>query len=294
MTNDPALRIAWEKPEGFDPNQYIIAARWFNMEKDKYNEQLRDRWDDPTRKIIAKFDFFPNKTAGGFDKTDSNNHGPVSSDFIGKSWGWADGCYEAREKLFQEHVTYQKGFYWFMANAPEIPERYRKVYSEWGLAKDEFKTSGGWSHTLYVREARRMISDYVATEADCMHTKQCDDPVGMGSYQLDSHNCTRFIDANGRVKNDGDVQLPPKAPYGISYRSVVPKRDQATNLFVPICLSTSHIAYGSIRMEPVFMVLGQSSAVAACMAIDNKTPVQDVKYDKLRTELDKLGQVLKL
>ncbi len=295
MTNDPALRIAWEKPDGFDPRQYIIAARWFQEpNKNDYNEQLRDRWDDPTRKIINKFDFFPNKTAAGFDKTDSNNHGPVASDFIGKSWGWPEGCYEAREKLFQEHVAYQKGFYWFMANSPEIPERYHAAYREWGLAKDEFLTCGGWSHTLYIREARRMISDYVVTEQDTSHQRKCEDPVGMGSYNLDSHNCTRFVNADGKVQNEGDVQTAPKGPYGISYRALTPARGSITNLIVPVCCSTSHIAYGSVRMEPVFMVLGQSAAIAACMAIDSGSTVQDVPYAQLRKKLDDAQQVCKL
>lgn len=293
MTDDPALIIPWEKPEKFDPTQYILAARWFQGEKDQYNEQLRD-WKGNVSDVPSKFDIFPNKTPGGFNKTDTNNHGPVSSDFIGMSWAWADSCYEAREKLFQQHVTYQKGLYWFLANSPEIPERYRKAYSRWGLSKDEFVATGGWSPQLYVREARRMISDYVATEHDCMHTKVADDPVGMGSYQLDSHNCTRFVNAEGKVMNDGDVQVKPKGPYRISYRSIVPKKSECTNLFVPVCCSTSHIAYGSVRMEPVFMILGQSAAVAACMALDAKSAVQDVPYAKLQAELLKLEQVLTL
>jgi len=293
MTDDPSLIIPWEKPEHYDPTQYLLAERWFSGDKDNYNEQVKQK-DGAYTTVPTKFDIFPNKTPGGFHKTDTNNHGPVSSDFIGMSWNWADGCYESREKLFQAHVTYQKGYYWFLANARSIPEQYGIAYRRWGLSKDEFVTTGGWSPQLYVREARRMISDYVATEHDCMHTRQCPDPVGMGSYQLDSHNCTRFINAEGKVMNDGDVQLPPKGPYGISYRSIVPKRDQITNLLVPVCCSTSHIAYGSVRMEPVFMILGESSAIAACMAIDAKQAVQDVPYAKLRVELDRAKQVLEI
>lgn len=293
MTDDPALIIPWEKPAAFDPKQYILAQRWFAGEKDNYNEQVWVR-DGKLSTVPGKFDIFPNNTKGGFHKTDTNNHGPMSSDFIGMSWNWAEGSYEAREKLFQAHVTYQKGLYWFLANDEGVPERYRNAYNRWGLSKDEFVTTGGWSPQLYIREARRMVSDYVATEHDCMHTRKCDDPVGMGSYQLDSHNCTRFVNADGKVMNEGDVQSPPKGPYSISYRSIVPKRGQVTNLLVPVCCSTSHIAYGSVRMEPVFMILGESSAIAACMAIDSNQTVQDVNYSKLRASLDSAQQVLEL
>lgn len=293
MTDDPALKIPWEKPEHFNPQEYILAARWFDGEKDFYNEQLRT-YEGRVSQVPCKFDIFPNRTAGGYFKTDTNNHGPVSSDYIGMSWGWAEGSYEYREKLFQSHVTYQKGLYWFLSNAPEIPDRYRQAYARWGLCRDEFVETGGWSPQLYVREARRMVSDYVITEHDCMHRRQCDDPVGMGSYSLDSHNCTRFVNADGKVMNEGDVQVKPAGPYRISYRSIVPRGSECTNLLVPVCCSTSHIAYGSVRMEPVFMILGQSAAVAACMSIDDASAVQNVSYRKLREELLRLGQVLEL
>ena len=296
MTDDPALRVAWPKPEGYDPKQYELAARWFAFDgKSEWNDILpHSKPFDAQKMAPNKFDVFFNRTPAGHRKTDTNNHGPVSSDYIGANWGWADGCYEDRERIFQQHVTYQKGYYWFMANDERVPQRYRDCYNQWGLPNDEFKTSGHWPHTLYIREARRMISDYVATEHDCMHTVKCDDPVGMGSYALDSHNCTRFVNADGHVMNDGDVQLQPKGPYSISYRSIVPKKDQITNLMVPVCLSCSHIAYGSIRMEPVFMVLGQSAAIAAKLALDAGSAVQDVPYAALRAELDKAKQVTEI
>jgi hypothetical protein len=287
MTDDPALKIDWEKPEKYDPMLYVLAERWFNGEKDVYNEQLTD-----TLPAAKKFDILENKTAGGFFKTDTNNQGPVSSDFIGANHEWPEACFERREELFQAHVNYQKGFYWMMANNPAIPERYRAAYRRWGLSRDEFVATGGWSPQLYVREARRLIGEYVVTEADCMGTRKCEDPVGMGSYALDSHNCCRFVNAEGMVMNEGDVQVPPPGPYGVSYRAMVPKAGECANLLVPVCVSTSHIAYGSVRMEPVFMILGQSAAVAACMAIDGGLPVQAVSYAKLRDELLKSGQVL--
>jgi hypothetical protein len=292
MTDDPALKIEWPKPDDFDPALYVLATRWFNGEKDDYNEQIPGFKKTPD--LPRKFDAFPNRTPGGFLKTDTNNHGPVSSDFIGANHEWPDGCYETREKLFQAHVSYQQGLYWHLANSPEIPDRYRKAYGRWGLSKDEFTTCGGWSCQLYVREARRMVADYLVTEHDCTHARKCEDPVAMGSYNLDSHNCCRFVNADGKVLNDGDVQVPPAGPYGISYRAVIPKAQEATNLFVPVCCATSHIAYGSVRMEPVFMALGQSCAVAAALAIKTGSSVQQVKYAELEKQLLELKQVLRI
>jgi len=289
LTDDPALKIPWPKPAVFDPLQYVLATRWFSGDKDKWNDQLHgDR--------LAKFDIFPNKTPGGFHKTDTNNHGPVSSDFIGANHDWPAADYATREKIFQRHVNYQMGFYWHMANAPEIPERYRQAYRRWGLPADEFADTGHWPHQLYIREARRMVSDYVLTENDCRHARQADDAVGMGSYNMDSHNCSRFVkieNGQARVLNDGDVQAPPAGPYPVSYRSIVPRRGECENLLVPVCLAASHIAYGSVRMEPVFMVLGESTAAAACQALDEEKPVQDIDVPKLRQRLLTDGQVLK-
>lgn len=288
MTDDPVLRIPWAQPADYAPAQYELARRWFCSEKDAYNEQLRTPGGPP-----AKFDILPRRTAGGFHKTDTNNHGPVSSDFIGANHAWPEADYATRERLFQAHVSYQQGLYWCLANDPAIPARYREAYSRWGLPRDEFVDTGHWPHQLYVREARRMVADYVITERDCMGTARPDDPVGMGSYTLDSHNCSRFIHA-GRVLNDGDVQVPPTDPYPISYRCLVPRRGECANLLVPVCISASHIAYGSARMEPVFMVLGESAALAASLAIDHGLAVQAVPYARLRGSLDAAQQVLAL
>jgi hypothetical protein len=294
MTDDPSLKIDWQKPERYDPRLYELAGRWFRSDKDGYNDQLSANRNDPT--VPAKFDPLPNKTRGGFFKTDTNNHGAVSSDFIGANYQWPEASYARREEIFQAHVSYQQGYYWFVANDPGVPDRYRKAYQRWGLPRDEFEQSANWPHQLYVREARRMIGDYVITERDCRGQAVAKDPVGMGSYGMDSHNCSRFVrPENGRpcVCNEGDVQIPAAA-YPIPYRAVVPRRGECTNVLVPVCISSSHIAYGSARMEPVFMVLGQSAAAAACIAIDDGCTVQDVSYAKLRKILLDAGQVLEL
>jgi hypothetical protein len=298
MTDDPALKVDWPKPADFDESLHVLATRWFNSEKDKYNEQLRD-WNDNVSTVPLKFDRLPNKTPGGFYKTDTNNHSAVSSDFIGANWDWPEGDYELREKLFAKHVAYQMGFYWHMANSPDIPQRYRDAYAHWGLPNDEFVDTEHWPHQLYVREARRMVGDYVVTEHDCYEKVRPDDPVGMASYTIDSHNCTRFVTTDeqtgqARVLNEGDVQIPPTDPYPISYRAIIPKRGQCENLIVPTCISASHTAFGSARMEPVFMVLGESAALAANIAIDNGSSVQDVPYDELGPELRQAKQVLEL
>jgi hypothetical protein len=224
-------------------------------------------------------------------KTDTNNNGAFSSDNIGMNYDYPDGDYATREKIFKEHVTYQQGWCWFLANDPRVPKNIQEQVNKWGLAKDEFTDHGNWPHQMYVREARRMISDYVMTQHNCQGREIAPDPVGLAAYTMDSHNVQRYVH-EGRVVNEGDVQVGGFPPYGIAYKSIVPKESQCVNLLVPVCMSASHISYGSIRMEPVFMVLGQSAATAACQAIDQNTYVQRIEMDKLRQRLLADKQVL--
>ena len=173
----------------------------------------------------------------------------------------------------------------------------RDAYSRWGLSSDEFTDTEHWPHQLYIRECRRMIGDYVITEHDCYQKSVAEDSIGMGSYTMDSHNCSRFVHVEGgvaRVLNEGDVQIPPTDPYPLSYRSIVPKRGETANLFIPVCFSASHISYGSARMEPVFMVLGESAGLAAKLCLDADCDTQDLPYDELRPELLKAAQILEL
>jgi hypothetical protein len=224
-------------------------------------------------------------------KTDINNNGGFSTDFIGRNYDYPNADYATRERIAKEHENYIRGFCTFLATDPRVPEEMRKEMQSWGPCKDEFLDTGGWPREMYVREARRLVGEYVMSEKNCRYVETITDSVGLGAYNMDSHNCQRIV-KNGKVENEGDVQVPPMKPYPVSYRSIIPKATECDNLFVPVCLSSSHIAYGSIRMEPVFMVLGQSAATAAAIAIDDKVPVQKVSYEKLRARLLADKQVL--
>jgi hypothetical protein len=216
---------------------------------------------------------------------DSNNSGGFSTDDIGASQGWPEGTYAEREKIFQEHVNYQQGFMYFLANDPRVPSVIRDRVAEYGLAKDNFTETGGWPHMLYVREGRRMIGQYVMTEHNCRSKTTVEDSIGLAEYNMDSHNVQRFVTHKEYVQNEGDVQVAVPHPYPVAYRAIVPKASECTNLLVPVALSATHIAYGSIRMEPVFMVLGQSAGTAAAEAIDQHVSVQKVDYVLLRERL---------
>jgi len=271
LTDDPRNRIPFPKPKGYDAKQYELLLRIF-----------ADGW----RETFEKFDPIPNH------KTDTNNHGPFSTDNIGHNYDYPDASYERRREILREHETYQKGWLWFIANDPRVPKDVQDAMRRWGLPKDEFRDNGGWSHQIYVREARRMIGSYVMTENELTKKRPTPQSVGMGSYTIDSHNVQRYITPEGYVQNEGDIGVSTHGPYEIAYGALVPKRGQADNLLVPVCVSSSHIAFGSIRMEPVFMILGQSAATAASLALDAGAPVQQVDYAKLRERLLKDGQVL--
>ena len=272
MTRQPEKRIPFFKPDGYDRAQYELLARYC----------AAGGVEDP----LVKFDRIQNY------KTDTNNHGPFSTDFIGMNYDYPEASYEERAKIIKAHEDYQKGLMYFLANDPKVPEEVRTRMAEWGLAKDEFTDNSNWPHQLYIREARRMIGEYVMTEHDTFSEREIADPVGMGSYTLDSHNVQRYIKDDGYVQNEGDIGVHPKQPYQISYGSLVPKKEECGNLLVPVCVSSSHIAFGSIRMEPVFMILGQSAAAAAVLAIDKNSSVQEVDYTELKSVLDARKQVL--
>ncbi len=266
LTDNPSNMIPIVQPDNYDSNRYELLVRM--MEK------------EPTRpfNMILKPDLMPNR------KTDINNNGPFSTDMIGMNYSYPEASYEERKKILKDHEDYIKGFLYFIATSKRLPSHLGKEMRKWGYPRDEYQDNGNWSPQIYVREARRMVGEYVMTQANCEGTAIVDDGVGMAAYTMDSHNIQRVV-VNGMVKNEGDVQIGGFPPYPISYRSLVPKKSECSNLLVPVCLSATHIAYGSIRMEPVFMVLAQSSAVAASIAIDRKLAVQDVDVKALQQKL---------
>jgi len=275
LTKVEANRVPFPQPPGYDPKQYALLARALAQ---------------GSTHVFGKFDLIPNA------KTDTNNHGPFSTDNIGMNWDYPDASYERRREIVAEHRQYQQGYLYFLANDPSVPAKIREGFAQWGLAKDEFMDNGHWPHQIYVREARRMIADVVVNENHLKRRVPTPRSVGMGSYNMDSHNVQRIVvkDADGKayVRNEGDVQVNPGRPYPIEYGALVPKKAECANLLVPVCVSCTHIAYGSIRMEPVFMILGQSAATAAALALDQQVAVQDVPYADLSAKLLADGQIL--
>ena len=271
LTDHPENRIPFAKPEGYDERWYELLLR--NYEAGETGLP----WINSS---------MPNR------KTDTNNRLGFSTDFIGQNYDYPGATYAEREAIVARHRLYQRGLMWTLAYHPRMPEKIRAEFSKWGMSKDEFTEGGGWQEQLYIREARRMVSDFVMTQNHCQHREPVEQSVGMGAYTMDSHHVQRHLDADGHVRNEGDVQVGGFPPYPIHYRSIVPKRGECGNLLVPVCLSSTHIAFGSIRMEPVFMVLGQSAATAASLAIDAGVPVQEIDYTMLRARLEGDGQIL--
>ena len=269
-TDDPQNRVAWPRPANYDEREFELLLRWF----DAGNRMA------PWHPV-----HMPNR------KTDSNNNGAFSTDAIGLNYGYPEASYDERARIVDAHRNWQQGLMWTLANHPRVPFSVRDEFTRFGLAKDEFVEHGNWPPLLYIREARRLVGEVVVCEAHCNSVKVEPDPVGLGAYAMDSHNVRRHV-VKGFVRNEGDVQVKVPKPYGISYRSLVPKRAQCDNLLVPVCASATHIAYGSIRMEPVFMVLAQSAAIAADMAIAADSAVQDVPYEALAERLRAAGQAL--
>ncbi|MBL8793505.1 MAG: FAD-dependent oxidoreductase [Planctomycetia bacterium] len=277
LTKKESNKLPIRAPVAYDPKRYELLAR--NL------EALVADGKQPTLRMLLKIDMVTP------EKTDINNQGAVSTDHIGANYDYPNGDWETRNRIWKDHIHYMRGLFYFLSSSARVPEGVQKEMLAWGLCKDEFQDTQGWPHQLYVREARRMVGRYVVTQNDCEHKTTIEDSVGLGAYNMDSHNCQRLV-KNGAAINEGDVQVGPKGPYAIPYRAITPKAEECENLLVPVCLSSSHIAYGSARMEPVFMVLGESAALAANQAIDAKQSVQEIDYPKLRQALEAAKQVL--
>lgn len=281
LTDVPENRIPFTKPDDYNELNYELLFRNYEAAKGPVSKMYF--YGDPLVPWINTP--MPNR------KTDTNNQKGFSTDFIGQNYNYPDASYEEREKIVKAHRSYQQGLIWTLAYHPRIPKEVRDVVSQWGTCKDEH-SEDGWQEQLYIREARRMISSYVMTQYNCEGIVKAPDVICMAGYGMDSHHTQRFIDENGYVKNEGNVEARGLKPYGVSYRSIVPRAEECRNLIVPVCVSSTHIAFGSLRMEPVFMILGQSAAVAAAIAIDQQLAVQDVPYPELRKKLIKLKQIL--
>lgn len=271
MTNNPDNRVEWTEPENYNPLNYEILLRYFDA---GYTD------------VPLHFGTFAEM------KADVNNNNAFSTDNIGRNWDYPDADYATRERIIEEHENYQRGLMWTLFSNPRVPENVRQKLSKWGLASDEFTGNNNWPFQIYVRVARRMLSDYIMTEHDITGDHTLTDSAGLGSYAMDTHNASRFVDENGHVRNEGNIYMGGFPPYPIAYRSIIPPMGNVENLLVPVCVSASHIAYGSIRMEPVYMILGQSAGAAAVISIDTDVSVQDLFYPILKTYLISQDQLL--
>lgn len=273
LTDSLENMVPITKPENYDPSRYELLLRLMEARPDKR---------------LLKDYFIWSPMPGR--KTDINNYGGFSTDAIGMNWDYPEADYDTRVKIIKEHEDYTKGLLYFVGHDERVPEELRNRMLKWGYPKDEYTSNGNWSPQLYVRESRRMIGEYVATQADCENRTEVSDGIARAAYTMDSHNTKRIVvikDGVHMVKNEGNVEIFGGLPYLISYRSLTPKREECTNVLVPICLSASHIAYGSIRMEPVFMVLGQVAAIAAKEAIYKDISVQEVDWRIIAESFEK-------
>lgn len=271
LTQDKNDLVPFPRPAHYNPHQFALLARYL-----KAFVQRNGRSPHFTEVTM------PGDIPGG--KADFNNRGPFSTDYIGKSWSYPNASYPERQRIWQDHLQYTESFFYFLAHDPAVPADLRKEVSTWGLPKDEFADTGHWPFQLYVREGRRMIGEYVMHQADIQTERTKHDSIGMGSYNSDSHNVQRIATPDGRVKNEGNVEVPVQ-PYEIPYRSILPKRDEADNLLVPVCFSATHVAYSSMRMEPQYMILGQAAGTAAALALREKVHVQDIDTGTLQKKL---------
>ncbi len=278
LSEAPENRVAFPKPPGYDPARYALFVRLIQA-------RMKAEGKAPVLNSVIKVDRIPN------GKSDINNQGAFSTDYIGGSWEYPDATYARRAAIWQEHKNYDLGFFYFLANDPQVPESLRQEMNHWGLAKDEFTDTDHWPNQLYIRESRRMIGEYVMVQQDLQTSLTKPDPVGMGSYNSDSHNVERIVGPDGFVRNEGDMQVAVK-PYQIPYRIMLPKRAEASNLLVPVAFSASHVAYSSVRMEPQYMILGQAAGVAAKLAIAGGSAVQAIDVPALVERLKSQGAVM--
>lgn len=280
LTDDPKNRIPFPRPNGYDRSRFALLEQYLA-------EFQQHRGREPHLKDLMNPVLIPNH------KADFNNNGPVSTDYIGHSWKYPEASFREKESIWKDHLLYTQSFLYFLSQDEKIPPSLHKEVNEWGLPKDEFQDTDHWPRQLYIREARRMIGEYVIRQSDLQTERPKSDSIGMGSYNSDSHNVQRVSMPDGTVSNEGDVQVPVK-PYEIPYRSILPPKESITNLLVPVCLSASHVAYSSVRMEPQYMIIGQAAGTAASLAVQKKTAVQKISISELQSKLRSHGAILHL
>jgi hypothetical protein len=278
FTNDPGIRVAFAAPPNFDPGRYRLLERFLEG-------YLKRHGRAPHVDEIL----LPREIANG--KWDFNNRGPFSTDYIGKSWDYPNAGYGKRVEIWQDHVYYTQGLFYFLTHDLHVPKSLREELNEYGLAGDEFVDNEYWPYQLYVREARRMVGDLVMTQKDIQSNLTKPDSIGMGSYNSDSHNVQRYVTEDGYAQNEGNMEVPV-TPYQIPYRLLLPKKSEGSNLLVTVCFSATHVTYSTLRMEPVYMIIGQAAGIAAKMAVDGKTPVQDIDTSELTARLRGQGAIL--
>ena len=268
LTRDSSNRLPFPMPAGYDPSQFALLRRYLN----EYQQHLghAPQLGDITNPVPI-----PNQ------KADVNNNGPFSTDFIGHSWDYPEGSYAQKAAIWSQTLLYTQSFFYFISHDPSVPENLRTETNEWGLPRDEFLDTDHWPNQLYIREGRRLLGEYVMRQSDLQENRTKPDSIGMGSYNSDSHNVERVAMPDGTVQNEGDVQVPVQ-PYEIAYRVITPKRSESTNLLVPVCLSATHVAFASIRMEPQYMIIGQAAGVSAALAVRERKPVQDISIPTLQ------------
>jgi hypothetical protein len=299
MTKVADNRVPFPKPARYDPARYELLARML-AEMDTIKRAASHSPDtnksesmDPMYRLKQPWSLVdvmkPDPIPHG--KTDTNNNGAFSTDYIGGNYEYPEADYAGRERIWQAHLAYVQGFFYFLQNDPKVPKALRDEMAPWGLCKDEFTDTGHLPHQLYVREARRMVGEYVMSQKDIQTTLTKPDVIGMGSYNSDSHNVQRIVNDEGFVENEGDMQVAV-TPYQIPYRMLLPKRAQASNLLVPVCFSATHVAYSTLRMEPQYMIIGQAAGVAAKMAIDKGIAVQDIDTRTLTMKLRAQGAIM--
>jgi hypothetical protein len=284
LTDAPDNRIPIPRPDNYDATRYDLLSLYIAKKGDAIN------LTGPKGGSLLKIDPLPNR------KTDINDGGPFSTDFLGANWKYPDGDAATRRRILQEHVDYTKGLLYFLGHDERVPARIQQQMQRWGYPKDEFTENGNWTPQLYVREARRMVGDYVMVQQDIQQRREKPDSVGMGSYNADSHLVQRIVNADGFVRNEGNPndRATGHKPYEIPYRCLTPRRADGENLLVTFCVSASHMGFASLRMEPVFMILSESAGVAAARAVRENRAVQDVPLVSLQQRLKARGQRLRI